>query len=79
MIPFLRYASIFSVKLVSFFIAIAMNSGTFLIFAVSTTLIQSIHGKYYLNDIEAAYGCESQDLSALVDVVDGDCLFFIYL
>lgn len=66
--------------MVSFFIAIAMNSGTFLIFAVLTTLIKVFHGKFYLQDIEAAYGCKSQDLSALVDVVSSDCLFFnIYL
>lgn len=39
---------------------------------------KSIHAKKYSSDIEAAHGCKSRDLSTFVDVVDGDCLFFIH-
>ena len=39
---------------------------------------ESIHGNYYINDKEAAYGCESRGLSTLVDCVSSDRLSFIH-
>lgn len=77
MIPFLRYVSIFSVKMVSFLQTISLIFLDISYLCSANTFIRVLYAKLYLQNTEAAYGCKSRDFSISIECVSSDCLFFL--